>query len=83
MNYSYSHGMANVVDINLMLYVCTLCCRTHLSIEGGSRLLARAIKGLAAAPPLKQSQRHHHSRERGGGEGGGGREEGGGRGRRG
>ncbi|CAI8010503.1 Zinc finger CCCH domain-containing protein 14, partial [Geodia barretti] len=38
--------------------------RTHLSIEGGSRLLARAIKGLAA-PPLKQFRRHDHSRERG------------------
>ena len=39
-------------------------CRTHLSIEGGSRLLARAIKGLAA-PPLKQFHRHDQSRERG------------------
>ena len=47
-----------------MFTVCNVWCRTHLSIEGGSRLLARAIKGLAA-PPLKQFRRHDHSRERG------------------
>ena len=52
----------SVIEVSIHVCLC-VCCRTHLSIEGGSRLLARAIKGLAAAPPVKQSR--HHSGERG------------------
>ena len=37
--------------------------RTQLSNEGGGRLLARAIKGLA--PPHKPQSSRHHSGDRG------------------
>ena len=50
-----------IVHVHVCVYL--LLCRVHLSMEGGSRLLQIAIKGLA---PMKQQ---HSERLRQGGRG--------------